>query len=101
MSLPSVQPVAPYLQLPALLPSRYFFLPLLCLSSFVLNLASGEFGFVIRTSAGKLAQLLLSFGYGFPWSLYLLVPQAFKTYLVTFLLDVTDVFLAVFCSSFS
>lgn len=81
-----VQPVAPYLQLPALLPSCYFFLPLLCFSSFVLGLASGEFGFVIRTSACKLAQLLLSFGCGFPWSLYLPVPQAFKTYLVTFTL---------------
>lgn len=101
VSLPRVQPVAPYLQLPALLPSCYFSLPLLCLSSFVLGLASAEFGFVIRTSACKLAQLLLSFGYGFPWSLYLPVPQAFKTYLVTFILDVTDVFLAVFCSSFS
>ena len=85
-SLPPVQPVAPYFQLPALLPSCYFFLPLLCFSSFVLGLASGEFGFVIRTSACKLAQLLLSFGCGFPWSLYLPVPQAFKTYLVTFTL---------------
>lgn len=62
VSLPAVQAMAPYLQPPTLLLSRYFFLPLLFLSSLFLGLASGEFGFVIRTSVCKLAKLLLSFG---------------------------------------